>query len=101
MSPEEKQPDIFETLNRAALDHLQGKYGHEVRVKTTRAALNEILNNIDRKNLGEVATPAEYDKGFDRTSPGYDKTYDRDRADMSERPDPPPVTPAGQPPKAN
>lgn len=73
----------FEALNAAALDHLQGKFGHEVRVSSTRAALSEILRNIDRKGIGSLTNAAEYDRGFDRTSPGYDKYYDRDRANIN------------------
>jgi hypothetical protein len=78
-SEDPKAMQAFEALNETALAHLQGKYGQEVRLSTTRAALNEILRNIDRRVVGPGGIAA-YDRGFDRTSPGYDKYYDRDRA---------------------
>ena len=70
----------FSALNKAAIDHLQGKYGQDVQLHSTNAALRAILSQIDRKVItGNVSA---YDRGFDRTSPGYDRYYDRDRSNI-------------------
>jgi hypothetical protein len=76
--PEKENAAGFSTLNKAAMESLQGKYGDDVQFYSTNAALRAILSQIDRKVItGNVAA---YDRGFDRTNPGYDKYYDRDRA---------------------
>jgi hypothetical protein len=80
---EGRVPRSFGSLNEAAIEHLQGKYGQEVQVQSTKAVLVEILSHIDRRSAIDVGAVAAYDRGFDRTVPGYDKFYDRDRASMS------------------
>jgi len=80
---EGRVPRSFSSLNEAAIEHLQGKYGQDVQVTSTKAVLNEILSHIDRKSVIDVGAVAAYDRGFDRTNPGYDKYYDRDRAALN------------------
>ena len=80
---EGRVPKSFGTLNEAAVEHLQGKYGQDVQVRSTKAVLAEILSHIDRRSVVDVGSVAAYDRGFDRTSPGYDKYYDRDRAALT------------------
>jgi hypothetical protein len=74
----------FSSLNEAAIEHLQGKYGQDVQVQSTKAVLSQILSHIDRRTVVDIGAVAAYDRGFDRTSPGYDKYYDRDRASSIE-----------------
>lgn len=76
-------PASFGSLNQAAVEHLQGKYGQDIQVRSTKAVLSEILSHVDRKFTLDVGAVAAYDRGFDRTSPGYDKYYDRDRAALT------------------
>ncbi|MBC8085710.1 MAG: hypothetical protein H7Z40_00475 [Phycisphaerae bacterium] len=76
-------PKSFDSLNQTAIAHLQGKYGQDVQVTSTKAVLAEILAHIDRRSVLDVGAVAAYDRGFDRTSPGYDKYYDRDRSSLS------------------
>lgn len=101
---EEVSPKEFQALNRVALEALQGEFGFQIQVRSAKVAINEILKSIDK--LTPVDIVAAYDRGFDRTSPGYDRYYDRDRnisspLDLvSQPPDivtqPPTITQAGR-----
>lgn len=65
-------------LNPKALANLQDKYGLEVEIRSNSGAINDIL--ADLGNQGLTAAAKEFVRGFDRTSPGYDRYYDRDNA---------------------
>ena len=71
-------PAEFQALNEAALAALQGKYGAIIKIRSTTASIQEILKDVDRASFPGTIGELEYDKGFDRTNPGYDRRYDRD-----------------------
>jgi hypothetical protein len=55
-------------------DELAKNHGLEVRVISRSPVVEELLN---RAGLSASPVEATYDKVYDRTSPGYDRTYDR------------------------
>ena len=63
------------SLDPQKLADLQAKHGLEINLRSTSAAISDVL-----KTVGRAGAVAEYDRGFDRTTPGYDKYYDRDKA---------------------
>jgi hypothetical protein len=68
------------SLNRTAIEYLQGKYGHDVQVSSTAAALKSIIDSIERDSLAAAIKAADDGycrQSFDRTSPGYSKLYDK------------------------
>lgn len=71
-------PADFVALNSAAVEALEGKYGLSIRIRARSAALAAVLKEIEK--ISPTGPVSEYDRGFDRTSPGYDKYYDRDRS---------------------
>lgn len=64
----------LQALDPKVLSDLQAKHGLEIQVRSNSAAINTILTGLGRPGL----TQAEFTRGFDRTSPGYDKYYNRD-----------------------
>jgi hypothetical protein len=87
---EKVSPAEFQAVNQTALDALQGKFGVSLRFRSSSAAMHEVLKKIEKEASEEETTkPREFDRGFDRTKPGYDKHYDREREEreslMSER----------------
>ena len=75
--------DGFSALNRSAIEYLQGKYGQNLQVNSTTAALKSVIDIIARDNIKEsgitlVNADGEYCKqSFDRTMPGYGRAYDK------------------------
>lgn len=65
----------LKALTFESLQALHKKHGLEVQVRSTRAVIDEILSEVGREGLGPVA---EFTRGFDRTSPGFDRYYNRD-----------------------
>jgi hypothetical protein len=63
----------LQALNPKTLQDLHEKYGLEVQIRSNSAAVNQILTS-----LGKIGPQAAFQRGFDRTSPGYDKYYNRD-----------------------
>lgn len=64
----------FQSLDPQVLQDLQKQHGLEVQVRSNSAAVNAILTSLGRS----IGKAAEFTRGFDRTSPGYDKYYNRD-----------------------
>lgn len=67
-------------LKAVSVENLRGlhqKYGLEVSIRSTRKAIDEILKEIGRDDFGLAA---DFTRGFDRTSGGYNRYYDRDIA---------------------
>lgn len=54
------------SLSDAQLKELQEKYGLNVRVRSDVAAVDKLINKIDLAS------------SYDRTFPGYDRSYDKD-----------------------
>jgi hypothetical protein len=77
----EISPDEFRSLTPERLTALQARYGLELRIRSSAAGVAALLGEL-KKEPGAISLMADYDRGFDRTSPGYDKYYDRDRAIM-------------------
>jgi len=69
-------------LNPETLDRLKNEFGAKFELHASKEGLASLLDSVNRaKSLtGSVPPVGAYDRGFDRTSPGYDKFYDRDRA---------------------
>ncbi|MEU6432429.1 hypothetical protein ABZ860_41535 [Microbispora sp. NPDC046973] len=63
------------TLSMDNLRELQERFGLEISIHSTRTAIDTILRDIGREGGGLTA---EFTRGFDRTSPGYDRYYNRD-----------------------
>lgn len=70
------------SLDPETLARLRSEFGVSVELKSTKPGLAALLDNLTKGGVaGSALLPAaEYDRGFDRTSPGYDKYYDRDRS---------------------
>lgn len=68
------------SLDPETLSRLRSEFGATVELKTTKPGLTALLDNLSKTGVADLAMAADYDRGFDRTSPGYDKYYDRDRA---------------------
>ncbi|MDQ1833642.1 hypothetical protein [Massilia scottii] len=72
----------LQSISPETLARLRSEFGMSVELKSTKPGLSGLLDSLTRG--GTITTPqgmvAAYDRGFDRTSPGYDKYYDRDRA---------------------
>lgn len=68
----------LQALDPKALQELHNKYGLEVQIRSNSTAINQILTSLGRT----VSADSAFTRGFDRTSPGYDRYYDRDNAQM-------------------
>lgn len=67
----------LQALSPEVLAQLQKEHGLEIQVRSSSAGIDRLAQNLGG---AQALRKAEYDRGFDRTSPGYDKYYDRDRA---------------------
>ena len=65
----------LKALTADNLEALHQKFGVEVQIRSTKTAIDEILKTIGREGIGPVA---EFTRGFDRTSGGFDRYYNRD-----------------------
>ena len=68
----------LQALDPAVLKDLQEQHGLEIQVRSNSTAINKILEGIGRP--AGLRAVADFTRGFDRTSPGYDKYYNRDYA---------------------
>lgn len=70
------------SLSPETLARLRSEFGLSVELKSTKPGLTALLDGLTKPGAVNptLATADAYDRGFDRTSPGYDKFYDRDRA---------------------
>ncbi|MBS0160841.1 MAG: hypothetical protein JSS26_19845 [Nitrospira sp.] len=66
--------DDLNLLTPEIRKELVDDHGLEVRV-TSRS--NRVKELLDRAGLTATPTEATYDKVYDRTTPGYDRVYDR------------------------
>ena len=66
--------DELQTLTPDIRKELLDDHGLEIRV-TSRA--NRVSELLQQAGIAATPTEAEYDKVYDRTTPGYDKVYDR------------------------
>jgi hypothetical protein len=64
-------------LDPEMLARLRSEFGISVELKSVKPGLTALLDNLTKGGAGSPSA-AEYDRGFDRTNPGYDKFYDRD-----------------------
>ncbi len=71
----------LQALGPDALAELQKQHGLEIQLRSSAAGIDKIASNL-ATNAAKMAQAA-FDRGFDRTTPGYDKYYDRDRAMMN------------------
>lgn len=71
-------PEDLQALTPDALRELQQKHGLELSIRSSARGIDKILETLGREEIGNIAV---FDRGFDRTSPGYDKYYNRDRND--------------------
>lgn len=79
----EVSPTDLQALTPDKLKELQERFGLEVQIRSSSAGIAKILGAIGRP--GDISRVAVYDRGFDRTSPGYDKYYDRDRSSVFDK----------------
>lgn len=71
-------------LNPEVLARLRSEFGIAVEIKSTKPGLTALLDSLTKGgSVAGVGAEAAYDRGFDRTSPGYDKFYDRDRGSLT------------------
>lgn len=68
--------ETLSALHPDMLKELKEKHGLEIQVRSSQPGIDRLTSSIPVKKAGA----AEYDRGFDRTNPGYDKYYDRDKA---------------------
>ncbi len=67
-------------LSPEALNRLRSEFGATVELRASKPGMAALLDNLSGRISAGAGAVAEYDRGFDRTNPGYDKYYDRDRA---------------------
>jgi predicted lipoprotein with Yx(FWY)xxD motif len=72
-----KIPAGFSALNQSAIEYLQGKYGQDVQLSSTTAALKAVIDLVERESLVLSDDTGYCRQSFDRTSPGYSKSYDK------------------------
>jgi hypothetical protein len=65
----------LKALSLESLESLHQKYGLDVQIRSSRVAIDQILKEIGREGPGAAA---EFTRGFDRTSGGFDRYYNRD-----------------------
>lgn len=70
----------LQSLDPALLKELQEQHGLEIQVRSNSDAINRLLQGLGRTGVSDATNAAEFTRGFDRTSPGYDKYYNRDFA---------------------
>jgi hypothetical protein len=72
----------LQSINPETLARLRSEFGMSVELKSTKPGLSALLDGLTKGSAAttQMARAAAYDRGFDRTNPGYDKFYDRDRA---------------------
>ncbi|MEU1972839.1 hypothetical protein ABZ477_14375 [Microbacterium sp. NPDC019599] len=63
----------LEGLTPAKLNELKEKHGLSIEIRSSSSGINEILDS-----LGKVETLTGHERGFDRTDPGYSRSYDRE-----------------------
>ncbi len=69
-------PEELQALSPDRLKALQKKYGLELQIRSTAEGIGKLLGELGRPvDIGMVA---EFTRGFDRTSGGFDRYYDRD-----------------------
>lgn len=72
------------SIDPETLARLRSEFGISVELRSNKPGLTAMLDNLTKPGasgtLTGVAAQAAYDRGFDRTNPGYDKFYDRDQA---------------------
>ena len=70
-------------LRPETIARLKNEFGATFELRASKEGLAALLDSVNKGNvpvgLGAVAA---YDRGFDRTNPGYDKFYDRDKASL-------------------
>jgi hypothetical protein len=70
-------------LRPETIARLKNEFGATFELRASKEGLAALLDSVNKGSipvgLGKVA---EYDRGFDRTNPGYDKFYDRDKASL-------------------
>lgn len=88
MSPDDEEHVIIDSRTLAALapetlDKLRSEFGASVQLRASKQGMAALLDSLTGKPTVSAGMRAAYDRGFDRTSPGYDKYYDRDRAALT------------------
>lgn len=73
----ELRGEDLRALSAESLRRLNEKYGVEVSVRSTRGAIDELLKELAREDIGIIAQ-GQFTRGFDRSFPGFDRYYDRD-----------------------
>jgi hypothetical protein len=71
-------PQELASLTPETLEDLRQKHGLEINLRSSAPGVNRILTQLGRE--AEVA--ADFTRGFDRTSGGFDRYYDRDIASL-------------------
>lgn len=71
----------LQSLDPQVLKRIQDAHGIEVSVRSSAAAIDQILGSL-RKDPGSAA---EYTRGFDRTSDMYGKYFDRDTSNIADQ----------------
>jgi hypothetical protein len=61
-------PEEFQPLNAGSLEYLKNKYGLELKIRSNSVPVDELLRNLEAGAL---------DRGHDRTSPTYDRDFDK------------------------
>lgn len=64
----------LESLTPEIRKELADEHGLEIRVLSRSSRVKELL---DRAGVTSTPSEATYDKVYDRTNPGYDRSYDR------------------------
>jgi hypothetical protein len=67
----------LKNLEPDTLARLRSEFGASVELKSTKPGLIALLDNLTKAGGAVVASDNAYDRGFDRTNPGYDRYYDR------------------------
>ena|ERR1044071_9751395 len=90
-NPEEREervvldPRTLANLDPETLTRLRSEFGATVELRASKPGLAALLDSLRTGAVSPVRRVAEYDRGFDRTRPGYDKYYDRDRPSIVAR----------------
>jgi hypothetical protein len=72
------------SLAPETMEKLRSEFGATIELRASKPGMASILESLTgRVTAGGIGAAAEYDRGFDRTSPGYDKYYDRDRTSLT------------------
>ncbi|SNR67632.1 hypothetical protein [Blastococcus mobilis] len=74
-------PDEFQALDPAKLNELREKHGLDIEIRSTSSGVSEILNSLGRAGL---AAEKGHERGFDRTDPGYSRSYDREVSTLEQ-----------------